>query len=265
MIKQGKGVMEPFDPSDLMAAVFAFLFKTPIGWILLLLIVGRMVIDRLAPPRRRMKSRKRRPSVPLYKELLEPLLGGTAFWILLAWGQLTSFQIASPLQAMASAMADQSLLTVILACGWVVAGLSWYFPRWRTRRQAGAGISLEQMAAMPDDEFEELIAQFFRARGNHAEVVGGIGDHGIDIIVTGWDGTRAIVQCKRFGRERWVGEPQVRDLYGTFVHDGEADKAYLITTGFFSDAAREWAQGKPIVLMDGERLARAVGSMGAAG
>jgi restriction system protein len=50
-----------------------------------------------------------------------------------------------------------------------------------------------------------------------------------------------------------VGEPVVRDLYGTLLHE-EAQGAYLITTGTFTKKAQDWAAGKPIVLYDGEAL-----------
>jgi HJR/Mrr/RecB family endonuclease len=256
----GKGAMQIIDSGQALAGIISLLFNMPIGWLLLLAMAASIAVDRLAPPRRRRTSRKRRPPKPLYKEMLEPLLGGTGIWILLAWGQLASPQVATPIQAIESAVAGQSLLSVILACSWIVVGASWYLPRRGNRGLARLRLTLEQMAAMPDDAFEELVAQLFIARGNRAQVIGGSGDHGVDIVVTAHDGARALVQCKRFGRGRWVGEPQVRDLYGAFMHDGQANKAYLITTGFFSDAAKAWSKGKPIILMDGDRLSRAVRS-----
>ena len=50
-----------------------------------------------------------------------------------------------------------------------------------------------------------------------------------------------------------VGEPIVRDLYGTLVHEN-ADYGWLVTTGGISRRAREWANGKPIELWDGQKL-----------
>jgi restriction system protein len=54
-----------------------------------------------------------------------------------------------------------------------------------------------------------------------------------------------------------VGEPVVRDLYGTLLHT-EAQRAYLFTTGSITRQAFEWAEGKPIVLYDGESLVRLI-------
>ena len=61
----------------------------------------------------------------------------------------------------------------------------------------------------------------------------------------------AIVQCKRY--QNTVGAELVRELYGTLMHE-KALHAFLITTADISSAAREWAQGKPITLIDGATL-----------
>jgi hypothetical protein len=73
------------------------------------------------------------------------------------------------------------------------------------------------------------------------------GDHGIDLNVERQD-ERAIVQCKHWPG-RAVGEPVLRDLYGT-LHHVAAQSAYLVTTGSATPAAREWAKDKPIHLWD---------------
>jgi restriction system protein len=49
----------------------------------------------------------------------------------------------------------------------------------------------------------------------------------------------------------------VRDLFGTLGHE-VAQKAYLITTGSFTSQAKAWAEGKPIVLFDGEALVKLI-------
>ena len=104
---------------------------------------------------------------------------------------------------------------------------------------------------MTPEDFEALIAQLFITYGHEAEVAGGNGDHGVDVVVMTAEGEKWVVQCKRYSGS--VGEPIVRDLYGTLLHE-EAQRAYLITTGSFTRQAMEWAQEKPIVLYDGEGL-----------
>jgi restriction system protein len=49
----------------------------------------------------------------------------------------------------------------------------------------------------------------------------------------------------------------VRDLYGTLLHE-EAQGAYLMTTGTFTQKAQDWVVGKAIILYDGEALVRLI-------
>jgi len=121
--------------------------------------------------------------------------------------------------------------------------------------------SLADIRNFSSDEFEDFVAGIFLKRGYKASIVGGEGDHGVDIVVTNPQGERELVQCKRWDR-KWIGEPIVRDFYGAFVHDGDAVRGYIVTTSFFSRAARDWAEGKPIDLIDGKRLAEAVELIG---
>lgn len=115
--------------------------------------------------------------------------------------------------------------------------------------------SLDDLLAMPPEDFEALMAGLFAAYGHQAEVAGGNGDHGVDVMVRTAEGEKWIVQCKRYSGS--VGEPVVRDLYGTMLHEA-AQRAYLITTGNFTRQAMEWAQEKPIVLYDGEGLVKLI-------
>jgi restriction system protein len=99
-------------------------------------------------------------------------------------------------------------------------------------------------------DFEKFVGQLFRRMGYKVETTAASGDEGIDLILRRGRRT-AVVQCKRYGGT--VGQPVVRDLYGTMIHTG-ADEAYLVTTGMISRAAAGWAEGKPIHLVDGHRL-----------
>ena len=83
-------------------------------------------------------------------------------------------------------------------------------------------------------------------------------DGGVDLNIvdpTPIRGGRYIVQAKRY--QGGVGEPIIRDLYGTLLHSG-AVKAILITTGYFTEDAISFAQGKPIELVDGDALGRLI-------
>jgi HJR/Mrr/RecB family endonuclease len=250
---QRLGDMQLFSTQDLFSAIgalFEFLFSTSLGWIILLGIGATIAIDLFLPSRRRRKKPRKKKDNSFQREVLGLLVAGTFIWAILVPGSRSSEPNTTP--------GWLSTLTLVLVVGWGATAANWFRSRKRAALRERLQMDIDDMAHMSPDEFEELVADLFRARGNRAVVVGGLGDHGVDIEVTGRDGARALVQCKRYGHDRWVGEREVRDLYGAFTHDGNAARAYLVTTGFFSNAARAWAEGKPIVLTDGERLASAM-------
>jgi restriction system protein len=115
--------------------------------------------------------------------------------------------------------------------------------------------TIEDLLAMTSDQFEDLVAKLFTVYGHDVEKVGGSSDHGVDILVISDWGEKWVVQCKRYSGS--VGEPVIRDLFGTMLHEG-AQRAYLITTGGITRQALEWAKGKPIILYDGEGLVKLI-------
>jgi len=136
--------------------------------------------------------------------------------------------------------------------GAITGGISlgWMIYRWRARRiRISDAQSLDDLLALSPDDFERVVAALFRCYGHDVTVSGGTSDHGVDVIVQATNGEKWIVQCKRYSGS--VGEPIVRDLFGTMLHE-DAQKAYLMTTGSISNQAREWALGKPIILYEGE-------------
>lgn len=109
---------------------------------------------------------------------------------------------------------------------------------------------LAAMKKMDPTVFEHLTAALFRREGYTADAVGMSGDEGVDVVATkGFK--KVVVQCKRY--EDSVGQPTVRDLYGTMMHNN-ASEAYLVTTGTLTRQAEAWAEGKPIQLIDGFEL-----------
>src|ERR671930_1009911 len=79
-------------------------------------------------------------------------------------------------------------------------------------------------------------------------------DGGVDCVA--WDtrpviGGKVIVQAKRY--KHTVGVSAVRDLYGT-VHNEGAAKGILVTTSGYGKASFEFAQSKPLELLDGTNL-----------
>ena len=79
-------------------------------------------------------------------------------------------------------------------------------------------------------------------------------DGGVDCVA--WDprpifGGKVVIQAKRY--KNTVGVSAVRDLFGTLQNEG-ASKGILVTTSGYGQASFDFAQGKPIELLDGANL-----------
>ena len=102
--------------------------------------------------------------------------------------------------------------------------------------------------------FEGQILKLLQKMGFDAELTKASGDGGIDIIAHKHDdivGGKFVIQCKDWSNA--VGEPAVRDLYGVVMSE-KANKGILITNSSFTSQAYQFAKGKNIELIDGERL-----------
>lgn len=107
---------------------------------------------------------------------------------------------------------------------------------------------------MAPADLEILVAELMRRMGLRVEHTGMTGDGGVDCIA--YDdrpviGGRVIVQVKRYTNT--VNPSVVRDLFGT-LHASGASKGVLVTTSGFGPESREFAQGKPLELIDGVQL-----------
>ncbi|MBJ9989272.1 restriction endonuclease [Paenibacillus sp. S28] len=103
-------------------------------------------------------------------------------------------------------------------------------------------------------DFEKLIYNLFVKLGFRAQITKASGDGGIDIIAN-YDGLlfkgKYLIQCKRWKGK--VGEPEIRDLYGTVISEN-ALKGILVTTSSFTRQAEEFSKGKNLELIDGAKL-----------
>jgi restriction system protein len=128
--------------------------------------------------------------------------------------------------------------------------------RWQNSPRSGKVYrSVRQLS--PTD-LERFAAHVYENMGYRVSHTGGSGDHGVDVRLINPAGEVEIVQCKQWSSP--VGEPDVRNLVGTMVHE-RAVRGYLWAPGGFSPEARRWARGKPVVLADDreiDRLVRAV-------
>ena len=218
---------------EALIAIFSILY---IFWPLILFVGFRYLFDR---------------EVNFGKRILLAFQRTFLTWVL--WAFFLGFilwQGREPVLIMSPKLNYQLFLLLGLLTGGIT--ISWLVARWRDKRiKLSNTRRLEDLLALSPDEFETLVAAMFKAYGHEAQVSGGSSDHGVDVIIFSAEGEKWIAQCKRYSGS--VGEPIVRDLYGTMQHEG-AQKAYLITTGTFTAQAAAWAEGKPIVLYDGEAL-----------
>jgi restriction system protein len=122
------------------------------------------------------------------------------------------------------------------------------------------------LAAMPWEEFEQLIrqvfGQVFSARGGEVKVTQASRDGGVDAVAFDPDpigGGKIVIQAKRYTRT--VGVSAVRDLYGTVMNEG-ANKGILVTTADYGPDAYAFAAGKPLTLLSGANLLHLLGQHG---
>ncbi|QES57066.1 restriction endonuclease [Streptomyces venezuelae] len=108
--------------------------------------------------------------------------------------------------------------------------------------------------AMDPIDFENLVAELFRAMGMEAVTTQRSGDGGVDVEAVDpapIRGGRIVVQVKRY--RNTVPPTAVRDLYGT-VQDKGANKGVLVTTASFGPGSYTFANGKPLELVPGTDL-----------
>ena len=103
-------------------------------------------------------------------------------------------------------------------------------------------------------EFESLVTNLFENMGLETRLTQASRDGGVDCVA--WDtrpifGGKVIIQAKRY--KNTVGPSAVRDLFGAMHNEG-ATKGILITTSGYGPASYEFADNKPLELLDGANL-----------
>jgi len=174
-----------------------------------------------------------------------------ALWVI--WGVLAALLIYV-IQTTVQLFDQRWFLMVywgIGAVSGVVTLINLVIPYTRDLRALQRIEKLEDLIRLSPEEFENMVATYFRRQGYQVRLVGAQGDHGVDLVVFSAERKKGIVQCKRYRGS--VGEPIIRDFYGAMIHE-EASFGYVITTGRFTQQARAWIGDKPVYLLDGYEL-----------
>ena len=103
-------------------------------------------------------------------------------------------------------------------------------------------------------EFELLIPNLFERMGLETRQTQASRDGGVDCVA--FDsrpifGGKVVIQAKRY--KNTVGVSAVRDLFGTMQNEG-ASKGILVTTSGYGQASHDFANNKPLELIDGGNL-----------
>lgn len=115
---------------------------------------------------------------------------------------------------------------------------------------------IESIRQLPWRKLEILVAEAYKREGYSIMGNSGPGsDGGVDILARK-DGETVLVQCKQW-KARKVGVKTVREMFGLLNSEG-ANEVHVVTSGAFTQEARDFAANKPITLIDGLTLLQMV-------
>lgn len=149
------------------------------------------------------------------------------------------------------ALFGQYLLPTVCIIGAVI---SFYRRSKRTQmfENVSASKSVAALNGVSWRDFEILVGEAFR-RGGYSvvETGGGGADGGVDLVLRK-DGEKFLVQCKQWKALK-VGVTTIRELYGVMAAAG-AVGGFVVTSGVFTQEAKDFASGRNIDLIDGADL-----------
>jgi hypothetical protein len=124
----------------------------------------------------------------------------------------------------------------------------------KKERWFAAKKTIDDLYKMNPFEFEEFIAKLYQKLGYEAFKTKSSGDEGIDVRASK-DGKDYVIQVKRSGKP--VGSPVIQKLYGSMAHV-LADYGICVSLAGFTTAAKNFANGKMIELIDGHDLVKLI-------
>lgn len=121
----------------------------------------------------------------------------------------------------------------------------------RSRLKSALSIDFSKIDELSGVAFENLLLDKFSTMGFKVESTPKTGDFGADLIVENSEGSRIIVQCKRFKAK--VNLKAVQEVVGAMGHYA-GDYGVVITNNSFLNSAIKLAESHDIELWDGDKL-----------
>jgi Predicted endonuclease distantly related to archaeal Holliday junction resolvase and Mrr-like restriction enzymes len=150
-------------------------------------------------------------------------------------------------------------IALILALVLLIPAPISFFNSLQKRKLLDKQKDLDSIKSLSWKEFEELVAEAYRRKGYSVVENYGIGpDGGVDLVLKK-EGNLFLVQCKQW-RSYKVDVRVVREMYGVMTAK-QANGVIIITSGLFTQEAKNFAIDKPIDLVEGNQLADLIGSV----
>jgi restriction system protein len=126
------------------------------------------------------------------------------------------------------------------------------YRKWERNKLFNHQQNLKDIYNLTWQQFETLVTEVFYRAGHRVKQRGGNhADGGIDLEAY-QSGMKIIIQCKHW-KSKNVGVSVVREMFGVGIHEN-AHQVYIITCGYFTKDAKEFAEGKSIHLIHGYKL-----------
>lgn len=111
---------------------------------------------------------------------------------------------------------------------------------------------IDSIRALPWKKFEELLAEAYRRQGYFVQENSSLGpDGGVDLQLEK-GGRVYLVQCKQWRSEK-VSVNVIREMFGVMTAQ-HASGVHVVTSGMFTQEAKNFAADKPIDLIEGNVL-----------
>ena len=204
--------------------------------------------------------------MPRKNESLLELLTKAPWWVSVLFSGFVYVFLKGFLPAIAAeniflqgiAITGQSLAPVAAFIFLLPAPIS-LFNSFRKKRLLDKQKDLHSIKSVSWKDFEELVAEAYSRKGYSVVENEGAGpDGGIDLVLRK-DGNLFLVQCKQW-RSQKVDVRVVREMYGVMTAR-HANGVIIITSGVFTQEARNFAEDKPIDLVEGNQLTPLIGSV----